>query len=385
MYFGEKRPKLELGFNWGAPRFLVILGKMSRSPVSTATSSPPQAAPGWLRSNSFVLGLFAMVLLAFLFPHPGARNGPLHPEEVSEFGIALILFMQGLSLPLEKALRGLKNWRLHVIIQTFTFVVFPLAGLLLLVIVPMVWPSEPASIKDGILYLCVLPSTISTSVVLTAVARGNTVGALFNAALSNLMGVMLTPLLVQLLMRATGRSAPIGPLLVQITLLTLVPFSVGMIVRHYVKDWVDARKPWINRISNVVILFIVYTAFCDSVNERIWDTYGVVLTLQVFVIVVLLFGGMSAIIGLTCRVLRLNHEDAIAAYFCSVKKTLAMGVPLAMLIFGKRADLSLVLLPIMFYHPLQLFVNGILANQWAKQAHATPVSQPSSNLPSVEA
>jgi solute carrier family 10 (sodium/bile acid cotransporter), member 7 len=37
-----------------------------------------------------------------------------------------------------------------------------------------------------------------------------------------------------------------------------------------------------------------------------------------------------------------------------------------MLIFGSRADLSLILLPIMFYHPFQLFVNGLLANHWAK-------------------
>lgn len=69
---------------------------------------------------------------------------------------------------------------------------------------------------------------------------------------------------------------------------------------------------------------------------------------------------------LTCRMLRLSHADMIAGYFCSVKKTLAMGVPLAMLIFGQRSDISLILLPIMFYHPLQLLVNGILANRWAR-------------------
>jgi hypothetical protein len=46
-------------------------------------------------------------------------------------------------------------------------------------------------------------------------------------------------------------------------------------------------------------------------------------------------------------------------------------VPLAMLIFGSRADLSLILLPIMFYHPFQLLVNGLLANQWASQRTTT--------------
>ena len=69
-----------------------------------------------------------------------------------------------------------------------------------------------------------------------------------------------------------------------------------------------------------------------------------------------------------CRLLRLGRADTIAAYFCSVKKTLAMGVPLAALIFGARADLPLILLPIMLYHPVQLFVNGLLAHRWAQAA-----------------
>jgi solute carrier family 10 (sodium/bile acid cotransporter), member 7 len=78
----------------------------------------------------------------------------------------------------------------------------------------------------------------------------------------------------------------------------------------------------------------------------------------------LLFTGMSLLIYWTCRALRLNREDRITAYFCSVKKTLAMGVPLAVLIFGSRNDIPLILLPLMFYHPLQIFINGLLANHW---------------------
>jgi sodium/bile acid cotransporter 7 len=213
-----------------------------------------------------------------------------------------------------------------------------------------------------------LPSTISTSVVLTAAARGNTAGALFNAALSNILGVILTPLLVHLLMRSTGQAQPFGPLLLQITLLTLVPFAFGMLLRPRVREWVDARKQWVTRLSNAVVLFIVYCAFCDAVQERIWSRYGPLLTIQTFAVVVVLFTAVSFLAWGTCRGLGLNREDTVAGYFCSVKKTLAMGVPLASLIFGARADLSLILLPIMFYHPLQLTVNGILANRWARQA-----------------
>jgi len=326
----------------------------------------PAIVPAWIRQNGFILGLFGVVILAFLFPQPGARRGWLHPDLVSNFGIALILFLQGLSMPLEKVRSGAGNWQLHVIIQVFTFVIFPIVGLGFQLLLPHIWADEPEAIKQGFLYLCVLPSTVSTSVVLTSVAGGNTAAAILSAAFSNIVGVILTPLLVSFLMHATGHSGPIGPLLIQITMLTLLPFTVGAILRHFVQHWVDANKRWINPISNGVILFIVYTAFCDSVIEKIWDKYGVVLTVEVLLIVVFLFGTISLLIYLTSRVARLNREDSIAVYFCSVKKTLAMGVPLAILIFGSRADLSLILLPIMFYHPFQLFVNGLLANRWAR-------------------
>ena len=323
----------------------------------------------WIRSNGFLLGLGLVVVLAFLFPEPGARDGWMHAEVVNNFGIALILFLQGLSLAFEKVRSGAGNWRLHTIIQVFTFVVFPIIGMLMDAIIPRLWPAEPLALRQGILFLCVLPSTVSTSVVFTAVARGNTPGALFNAAFSNIIGVLLTPVLVPLLMQKTGSSAPFLPLLGKIVLLTLVPFAAGMLLRPVVKHWVDTHKAWTTRLSNAVILFIVYTAFCDSVTGQIWQRYGLGLTGVIFLIAAGLFAVISFLVLGTNRVLGLSREDAIASYFCSVKKTLAMGVPLAMLIFGENADVSLILLPIMFYHPMQLLVNGILANHWGRQAH----------------
>jgi len=325
----------------------------------------PQA--NWLRTNGFVVGLVVAVALSFSFPQPGARGGILHADGVNNFGIALILFLQGLSLSVEKIKRGAGNWRLHLLIQAFTFAIFPLLGWFLYKAMPHLWTSQPVAIRDGFLYLCVLPSTVSTSVVLTAIAHGNTAAALFNAALSNILGVFLTPLLVHLLMRSTGQSAPFGPLLLKIMLLTMLPFFAGMFLREGLVGYVEKHRVWVSRLSNTVILFIVYCAFCDSVRERIWQRYPASMTALTVAWVAGLFTMMSGLIYEIARLLHLADEDFVAAYFCSVKKTLAMGVPLAMLIFGARADLSLILLPIMFYHPLQLFVNGLLANYWAKR------------------
>jgi solute carrier family 10 (sodium/bile acid cotransporter), member 7 len=177
------------------------------------------------------------------------------------------------------------------------------------------------------------------------------------------------------LMQASGQAASFGPLLLKITLLTLVPFLVGMGIRPFVRQWVDDRRPILNILSNGVILFIVYTAFCDSVEGRIWEHYGIGLTLQVLLGVVALFTTVSLLVWTVSKLTKLHRADFIAALFCSVKKTLAMGIPLAQLIFGAKANLGLILLPIMFYHPFQLFVCGLLASHFSSQNREIPAGE----------
>jgi sodium/bile acid cotransporter 7 len=347
----------------------------SSNGVGPAIQSRRQARPNllWttLKRNGFIIALLCAVGLAFLFPSAGAKGGWLHPDLLNNIGVALILFVQGLAMAVERMKTGAGNWRLHLIVQGFTFLVFPVVGWVFSEVTRVIWPGEPGGLRDGFLYLCVLPSTVSTSVVLTTVARGNTPGAIFNAGVSNILGVMFTPLLVRVLMQASGQMTSFGPLLLKITLLTLVPFIVGMGCRVFLRRWADQNRRFLNLLSNGVILLIVYTAFCDSVEGKVWEQYGIGLTLEVLGAVIVLFTTVSLLVLAVSSAVRLSREDFIAALFCSVKKTLAMGVPLAQLIFGARANLGLILLPIMFYHPFQLFVCGLLANQFAASHNET--------------
>ena len=321
-----------------------------------------------LRRHGFLLGLLLAVLAAWVFPQGGARDAWIPPQPTGQVGIALILFMQGLSLPLARVRAGAANWRLHSLVQVFTFGVFPLAGLALDRFVPGLWPDLPGGLRQGLLYLCVLPSTISTAVVFTAVARGNTAAALFNAAFSNLLGVLLTPLLVQGMMHAGAGDGPggLGAMLGKIAMLTLLPFALGALLRPRVAGRVDAGKAWVARISNFIVLYLVYAAFCESVNAGLWQRLGPAVLWPVIVLSLLLFGVISGLVGLAAALLRLDHGDRVAAWFCAGQKTLAMGVPLAALIFGSRADLPLILLPVMIYHPLQLLVHGVMASRWSR-------------------
>src|SRR5690242_20365191 len=96
----------------------------------TAPASPPTKPPTKpKRADWFLLGIIAAILLAWLFPDPGAKGGALHPELTNKLGVALIFFLHGLLLSFAALRAGTLLWRLHLVVQLSTFVLCPLIGL----------------------------------------------------------------------------------------------------------------------------------------------------------------------------------------------------------------------------------------------------------------
>ena len=310
----------------------------------------------------FMKGMVLVVALAFVWPQPGAQGGFLHPELLNKLGVALVFFLNGLGLSMASLRQGVSRWRVHLLVQTSTFLVFPLLGLGFLKL------SDPWMSPDlqlGFFYLCALPSTVSSSVALTVAARGNVPVALFNATLSALIGVVLTPLWMAWAMGQEGVHFDVLPVVVSLVLWVLLPLVAGQLLRPLLHQWAARHKARIQIVDRLTILMLVYTSFADSVQQGIWTRYGFSVLLQTLCFTTLLFFTMLKLTELASRLMGLPDEDRIAAVLCGSKKTLASGVPMAHLIFGANPALGLILIPIMVYHPLQLAICGVLAQRWA--------------------
>ena len=120
----------------------------------------------------------------------------------------------------------------------------------------------------GILFLCLLPSTIQSSITFTSIARGNVAAAVCSASASNVLGVFLTPLLMGLLMNTQGAflSSAIGEVVVQL----LVPFVVGHLARPWIGQWVTASRMFTGIVDRGAILLVVYYAFGEAVINGLW-------------------------------------------------------------------------------------------------------------------
>lgn len=315
--------------------------------------------PDW-----FLLGMVVATLLAWAFPGPGAAGGWMHPELLTKAGVALIFFLHGLALSFAALRAGALNWRLHAVVQGCTFLLFPLIGLALNA---MLEGRIAFDLALGLFFLCALPSTVSSSVAMTAAARGNVAGAVFNATLSSLIGIVLTPLWVAWVMKTSGEAEPLLPVILDLVKWLVLPLVVGQLLRPWLGAWAQRNKARIGLVDRLTILLLVYTSFCDSFKAGVWSGHATGQILLIVVVSAVLFALVMVLTSVTARALGFSREDRIAAMFCGSKKTLASGVPMAKLIFGAHPGMGLILLPIMVYHPLQLIVCGVLAQRWGKR------------------
>jgi len=309
--------------------------------------------------------MLAAALLAWVAPGPGASGGWLRPEFTVKAGVALIFLLHGLLLSFAALRAGTLRWPVHLVVQGCTFLFFPLIGLALLPLLRGVFSQE---LVLGIFFVCALPSTVSSSVAMTAAAGGNVPVAVCNATLSSLIGVVLTPLWISVVTVTTGQAIPLGEVIWDLVRWMIFPLAVGQMLRPVLGALAQRHKAKVNLADRLVILLLVYTSFCESVERGVWAGQSLWVLGGIALVALGLFFAAMLAVRCVCRWAGIPRGDEIAAIFCGSKKTLAAGVPMAQLIFGATPALGLILLPIIVYHQLQLLVCSVLATRWAKRA-----------------
>jgi sodium/bile acid cotransporter 7 len=320
-----------------------------------------------MKKEWFLVGMVVAIALATITAPLGQSGGWIHLDQLTGIGVAIVFFLHGLGLSPQKIKQGVSNWKLHVYIQCATFVVYPLLWLLL---GDGLLAYLPSALAFGFCYLFVLPSTISSSVAMTSVGKGNVPGAIFNASLSSILGVVITPLLIQLFMGFEGVKLDLLASVWSIAKLLLLPMIAGQLLRPWLIAWVEKHKSVVNKIDKYVILLIVYNAFCDSVANGIWHDFSMGMLASSIALCCVILLVMVHLIQWGARKTGFALSDEVAAVFCGTKKTLAAGVPMAKVIFGADPNLGMLLLPIMLYHPIQIFYCAILANRYAGQVES---------------
>jgi sodium/bile acid cotransporter 7 len=330
-----------------------------------------------LKIDNFLLLLILAIVFATIAPIRGTAVQPA--TLITNSAIVLLFFLHGAKLSRKAVLEGLGAWQTHLAVLTATFVMFPILGLIARQ-VSNLW--LPSTIGDGVLLLCLMPSTVQSSIAFTALGRGNVPTAVCSAAASNVLGVMLTPILVALFMTRTSDGVSWDGVL-NVASQLLAPFLVGHFCRPLILNALERHRQLAFQIDRSVILLVVYTAFSAAVVEGLWKRYSIDDLAWVILIdgIILALALMLTTFG--ARAASFTKADEITIVFCGSKKSLASGVPIAGALFPP-AMVGPLIVPLMLFHQIQLMVSAVLAQRYAARMDS-PGSEPLPHANSVPA
>ncbi|MDX3854248.1 bile acid:sodium symporter family protein [Streptomyces sp. AK02-01A] len=311
--------------------------------------------PSWLPVDPYLLALIGTVVIAALLPASGAAAEVA--GGASTGAVALLFFLYGVRLSTREALDGLKHWRLHTAVLGCTFVVFPLLGLAARGLVPFVLTPQ---LYSGLLFLCLVPSTIQSSIAFTSMARGNVPAAICAGSFSSLAGIVITPLLAALLIGG-GQAGFSGDSLLKIGAQLLLPFVAGQLLRRWVSGFLSRHKRLLSVVDRGSILLVVYTAFSEGMVAGVWHQVTPARLAALLGVEAVLLAVMLTLSWYGGKRLGFGREDRIALQFAGSKKSLAAGLPMASVLFGAHA--SLAVLPLMLFHQTQLMVCAVIAKR----------------------
>ena len=322
------------------------------------------------RIDPMVRLLVAAMLLAALLPVSGAAVGIA--QLVANAAVFVLFLLNGLRLPRAEVLAGLGNHRLLIPLVLWSYGAMALAGWAL-------WQAGagllPPLLGLGFLFLGVLPSTVQSATAYSSLAGGNVASSVVAAALLNLLGVFVTAPLFSLL---AGSAQPgfdaienTGVALLKVVAILLVPFALGQLLQRWLGGWIVAHRPLVTVMDRSSIAIAVYVAFSGAVAggiaSRIDAAGWAGLLVAVALLLVFAHGG-AWLLG---KALRLPRGDRIAMLFAGGQKSIAMGAPLATVLFAPEVA-GIVLLPILTYHLLQLVLAAPLAEKLNKSQPRSP-------------
>lgn len=312
-----------------------------------------------LLADPMIVVLLIATAFGIMIPASGEARGTA--QIVSNAAIFVLFLVNGMRIARAEIARGFANWRFFVPLFLWVFGVMPIIGLAMSNIAGTLLPPMVAL---GFLYLGTLPSTVQSATSYTSLAGGNVALSVVGAALINIAGVFVTaPLFASL---AGSDVAQISSeTIVRIGLILILPFVIGQAVQGWTMAWLKDRKAQVAWLDRTVIGIAVYVAFSGAVEQGLTTMFGAAgwTALIGLVVAYLIIGTGGAWIG--GGALRLPREERIAFLFAGAQKSIAIGAPLATILFPAQIA-GFVIAPLLLYHLLQLMIAAPLANFLAK-------------------
>jgi BASS family bile acid:Na+ symporter len=254
-----------------------------------------------------------------------------------EVGLPLIIVfaMTVVGLELTTAdLRRVLHYPAHVAVALLgQMLLLPLFGLALI----FVLQPEPA-VTGGLILVAAAPQAIISNYY-CLLARANIALSLTLTAVSSVLALVSTPIVVQfafrlLLQERAGFVLPAAKVMEQVLMGLLLPIAAGMLVRHYAPGFVERYRVRFQRLSLLALTALLTIVLVDQAGTIVRNLLPIVLGGLVFTA-----GALALGLGIA-KAFSWNRIDTITMAAAYPSRSLSIATLIAVNVLGRPDFLS---------------------------------------------
>jgi solute carrier family 10 (sodium/bile acid cotransporter), member 7 len=214
----------------------------------------------------------------------------------------------------------------------------------------------PAAFAIGIIVIVLMPPTLSSGVVITEVAGGNSVLAILLTVLLNMIGLITIPILFNFLSMDSDAAVAVDPIILFIKLFSIIflPFLIGHLLKKFFP--IIRGIAFVKLIPSLSVVVTVWICLSSSVDDiykiHCHDVVMILLIALLIHVVFLLFNYLITLI------FPVSKKDLEAFVFVVSQKTM----PLAVLVLSTISNnIGQGIVACVLYHFLQILVDSVIA------------------------
>jgi solute carrier family 10 (sodium/bile acid cotransporter), member 7 len=314
----------------------------------------------YVKERWFLFGLVAVcaITLVDVSGHVAALGKWCKAQGGADAVIFLIFLASGLILNNEQIRKGVVDLKGTVLALVIIFLVAPAAAYAI-GLLPM-----DGGARIGLFLVAVMPTTMTSGVVMTGAAGGNMAHALLITVLANGVSVLTIPLSLGVLLGIGGEGGAAaiekGRMMIQIALIVLVPLLIGIVLRPRRSGLAGLLQRGVPVFNQSMILAIVWMALSGAKGAVL---SGGARTLQVVVLAFLFHAVLVIIAWVLVKLLRVGPGRRESVIFMGGQKTLPLSVLLQATLFP---GYGLALAFCVIHHFVHLMMDSYLIHRPAR-------------------
>ncbi len=281
-----------------------------------------------------------------VIPYPGAA---LNEIGLLPWLVAGIFFINGLNTTTGQLKLG-KGYKTAMSLTiVINLVLAPIIGWLSYLFLPI-----GPDLKLGLVIMCIVPTTLSSCIVLTRITGGNAQWALFFTLTLSFLGIFTTPITVGTILgyEIENQSLDLFKKLIQIVLL---PFLLGFFCRNRMK--IEKLPSYLVQLPTLLVIAGAWLTLSSSqqdlINISSLNLLIVIGLSAVIHIILLLFSWYGA------TTIGLAAENRLAVLFTASQKTMPIAVSV---IVSIDSTLGVAVVSCIIYHFIQMIFDSVLAS-----------------------